>query len=181
MPEEIRPSEELLNAALESNEKFGIALRSTMKKIGISARDLSEGSGIPISTINKIIYEGRDLRLSTLRDIFRFIQSKERSPEGDLVIGIIAARASLDIFAKNKIFIKGKNIVIKEYPANSIEDAIISAIKAERDRVHGIVCAYIVASIIEKFVRVPIMTIKVDEASITDSISLLAEKIISKP
>lgn len=180
MPEESRPSEELLNAALESNEKFGMVLRSTMKKIGISAREISEGSGIPMSTINKIIYEGRDLRLSTLREILRFLQSKERSQEGDLVIGIIAARASLDVFAKNKITVKGKSIVIKEYPANSIEDAIISAIKAERDKVNGLICAYIVASIIEKFVRVPIMTIKVDEASITDSISLLAEKIISK-
>ena len=171
----IAPSiyEELISAAMESNEAFAVALKSAMKRMGITSKDLSNGSKIPISTINKIISQDRDLRLSTFRQILQYIKSLEKSNGGDLVVGIIASRPLLDIFSKHFINVKGKKVVIKEYPATSIEDAIIGAIKAEREKVNGIVCASIVASIIEKFVKVPIMAIKVDESNITDSIAVL--------
>jgi predicted transcriptional regulator len=172
--------EDFTNAVIFSDEPFAEALKAAMKRMGISAKDLSEGSGIPMSTINKIISQERDLRLSTFREILRFLRSHEPSSEGDMVIAIIATRQSLDSFSKHVISVKGKKIAIKEYPASSIEDAIISAIKAEREKVSGIVCASIVASIIEKFVRMPIMTIKVGESNITESIAVLVEKIMSK-
>ena len=57
---------------------------------------------------------------------------------------------------------------------------IITAIKAEREKVDGIVCASIVAQIIEKFVRVPIMAVIVEESNLLDSVFLLVNKILSK-
>ncbi|MEM4405836.1 MAG: helix-turn-helix domain-containing protein [Candidatus Methanomethylicaceae archaeon] len=170
--------DELINAALTSNEAFSSTLKSIMRRMGITAKDLSEGSGIPLSTINKILSECRDLRLSTLRDILRYLHSLE-TPPADIIIGVIAARPSLDAISKHQLLAKGKRVIIKEYPALTIEDAIISAIKAEREHVNGLVCASIVASIIEKFVRIPIATIKVEESNILDSVHLLVEKITS--
>jgi predicted transcriptional regulator len=69
--------------------------------------------------------------------------------------------------------------LIKEYPASNIEDAIISTIKAECDRVDGIICAPIIASIIEKFIKIPIVTIKIKEENIIEPVEKLIEKIIS--
>jgi predicted transcriptional regulator len=170
---------ELLSAAMKSNEAFIDKLRTTMRQMGITAKDLSAGSGVPLSTINKIISQGRDLRLSTLRDLLRYLHSLE-VPEADITIGVIAARPSLDKISKHQIMAKGKKVIIKEYPASSIEEVIINAIRAERERIDGIVCASIVAQVIEKFVRVPIMSLKVEESNLLDSVSLLADKILSK-
>lgn len=169
---------ELLSASMESTEAFINKLKISMRQLGITAKDLSIGSGLPLSTINKIISQERDLRLSTLRSIIKFLQSLE-VPEADITIGIIAARPSLDQISKHQIMAKGKKVVIREYPSSSIEDVIINAIRAERERVDGIVCASIVAHIIEKFVRIPIMAVMVEESSLMDSVSLLVDKIRS--
>jgi predicted transcriptional regulator len=170
---------ELLSAAMVSNEAFINKLKITMRQKMISSKDLSVGSGVPLSTINKIVSQGRDLRLSTLRDILQYLRSLG-VPEADVVIGVIAARPSLDKISKHQIMAKGKKIIIKEYPASSIEDVIINAIRAEREKVDGIVCASIVAHVIEKFVRVPIMTVMVEESNLLDSVSLLVDKISSR-
>ena len=170
---------ELLSAAMVSNETFINKLKITMRQMGISSRALSAGSGVPLSTINKIISRGRDLRLSTLRDILQYLRSLG-VPEADITIGVIAARPSLDKISKHQIMAKGKKVIIKEYPASSIEDVIINAIRAERAKVDGIVCASIVAQVIEKFVRVPIMAVMVEESNLLDSVSLLVDKIPSK-
>lgn len=171
---------ELIEPALVSNESFIKTLKLVMKRQGTAMKELSEGSGIPLSTLNKVVSQERDLRLSTLRDIVGFFQPKVNPKEGDLLIGFIASRYSLDKFSKHMIECNGKKIIIKEYPASDIEGAIIGAIKAEREAVDGLICASIVANIIEKFVRIPIMSIIVEESNIVDSISILAEKIMSK-
>lgn len=93
------------------------------------------------------------------------------------MIGIIATRPSLDNISKHQLMVKGKRIFLKEYPASSIEDVIMNGVKAERDRVNGLVCASIVANVIEKFVRVPIMTVKVEEPNVLDAVLLLVDKI----
>ena len=180
MFEESDICEELINSALTSNESFISTLKSAMRRQGVTMKDLSDGSGIPLSTLNKIISQERDLRLSTLRQIIQYFQPKASAKESDLVVGVIAARSSLDKFSKHIVEFNGRNVIIKEYPASDIEGAIISAIKAEREAVDGLICASIVASIIEKFVRMPIMTIKIEESNIVDSISVLIEKITSK-
>ncbi|MCS7097930.1 MAG: helix-turn-helix domain-containing protein [Candidatus Methanomethyliaceae archaeon] len=171
--------EELIDSLLISNEEFSSTLRSIMKRKNISLKELSQGCNIPISTLNKIISESRDLRISTLRAIINYFKSLE-SLSSDIVIGVIASRICLDTLSKHQIYVKDKKVLIKEYPVATIEDAIISAIRATRDGVHGIVCAPIVASIIEKFLKVPIVCIKVGEINVLESINLLVDKIISQ-
>lgn len=171
--------EELISAAMESNEKFAEMLKSIMKRKGITVRDLSAGSGVPLSTINKMLSEERDVRLSTFREVIRYLASQSMEPEGGITVGIIAARPALNALSKHQIPVKGKKVIIKEYPANNLEEAIICAIRAERDRVQGLVCASIVATTVEKFVRIPIVTIKVEESNIIESLNILVDKILS--
>ncbi|HRU81941.1 MAG TPA: hypothetical protein P5168_05270, partial [Candidatus Methanomethylicus sp.] len=54
----------LIKSALTSNESFIGSLKSIMRQQGVSMKDLSDGSGIPLSTLNKVISQERDLRLS---------------------------------------------------------------------------------------------------------------------
>lgn len=171
--------DELILAAMESNKKFAEVLKSVMKKKGISIRDLSAGSGVPVSTLNKMLSEERDVRLSTFREVIKYLTAQTTEDEGDIVIGIIAARPALNALSKHQLPVKGKKVVIKEYPANNLEDAIICAIKAEREKVQGLICASIVATTVEKFVRVPIVTIKIEESNIIESMNILVEKILS--
>lgn len=171
--------EALISAAMESNEKFAEMLKSVMKKKGITVRDLSAGSGIPVSTINKMLSEERDIRLSTFREVIRYIASQSMEVVGDITVGIIAARPALNALSKHQLPVKGKKVIIKEYPANNLEEAIICAIRAERERVQGLVCASIVATTVEKFVRIPIVTIKVEESNIIESLNILVDKILS--
>ncbi|RWX73852.1 MAG: hypothetical protein Metus_0631 [Candidatus Methanosuratincola subterraneus] len=171
--------EALISAAMESNEKFAEMLRSVMKRKGLTVRDLSAGSGVPISTLNKMLSEERDIRLSTFREVIKYLVAKSMEIEGDITVGIIAARPSLNALSKHQLPIRGKKVIVKEYPANNLEEAIICAIKAERDRVKGLVCASIVATTVEKFVRVPIVTIRVEESNIVESLNLLVDKILS--
>ncbi len=179
MQEEHDVCADLIASALTSNQAFIGSLKSIMRQRGLSMKDLSDGSGIPLSTLNKAISEERDLRLSTLRQIINYFRPKSNVRESDIVVGLIAARSSLDKFSKRNIEFNGRRVSVKEYPAPDIEGAIISAIRAERE-VDGIVCASIVASIIEKFVTLPIMAINIDESNIMASISTLIEKITSK-
>lgn len=169
----------LISAAMESNEKFAEMLKSIMKKKGITVRDLSVGSGVPVSTINKMLSEERDIRLSTFREVIKYLVSQSMDIEGDITVGIIAARPALNALSKHQLPVRGKKVIVKEYPANNLEEAIICAIRAERDRVQGLVCASIVATTVEKFVRIPIVTIKVEESNIIESLNLLVDKILS--
>jgi predicted transcriptional regulator len=168
--------QELLDAAMISNEVFVERFKLAMKQLGISNKTLSEGSGIPLSTINKVLCQKRDLRCSTLRAMMKFIKTNT-TIKADIVIGIIGTRSALDTLTKHQITVKGKKILIREYPSSSIEDVIINAIKAERERVNGLVCATIVANLIGKFIKVPIMSFKLDEENMLDSVALLVDKI----
>lgn len=169
----------LISAAMESNKKFAETLKSIMRSRGITIKDLSSGSGIPISTLNKILSEDRDIRLSTFREVIRFLAARKPESEGEIRVGVIAARPSLNAFSRHQFSIKGKKVMVREYPASSLEEAIIAAIRAERERVDGLICASIVATTIEKFVRIPIVTIRIEESNIIDSLNVLVEKILS--
>ncbi len=167
---------ELLDAAMISNEAFVERFKLAMKQLGISNKALSEGSGIPLSTINKILCQKRDLRCSTLRAMVKFIRVSTTA-KADIVIGIIGTRSALDTLTKHQITVKGKKILLREYPSSSIEDVIVNAIRAEREKVNGLICATIVANLIEKFVKVPIMSLRLNETNMLDSVVLLVDKI----
>jgi predicted transcriptional regulator len=66
-------------------------------------------------------------------------------------------------------------VVVREYAAYTMEDAIIAAVRAERDGASALVCAPIVSPTIEKILSIPVATIN-PTSSIIRAIELAARK-----
>ncbi len=88
---------------------------------------------------------------------------------------MIAARPVLDIITEKKLKVRDRLLTIREYAATSMEEAIIAAIKAERDGAKAVVCAPIVSPTIEKVIRIPVATI-MPRDSLFEAIEVAARK-----
>ena len=169
------PVDRLMRAALISDQEFERALNQIMKnEIRISVRELSEKSGIAQSSLYKILHGRRSPNLSTLRAVVHALRQFERSPEGEF-IGLIAARPVLDTVQERNADVDGRRIRVREYPVHTMEDAIVAAVRAEREGATAIVCAPIVSSIIEQLVHIPVATI-IPRESVQRAIELAARK-----
>ncbi|MDK2789684.1 MAG: hypothetical protein PWP15_191 [Methanothermococcus sp.] len=156
--------------------KFVEEFKKILLELDIPLKDFSEISGIPYSTIYKIVH-GKDFRVSTLKKIVETIKSFESNEDDIDKIAVIAARPSLNKIRTKKISIKGKEYLLKEYPANSLEECIIAAIYAEREDAKAIVCAPIVSSSIEKIVRVPVAVILPEKDAFMNALEIAVNKI----
>ncbi len=166
---------ELVDSILESDNAFRETLRRILKtELGMSIPEFSKASGVSQSTIYKIISEDREPNLRTLRQIIAAIRKIEGLQQ-EPFIAVIVARSVLNKIEEKKMKVNGKPMMIREYPANSMEDTIISAIKAERDGALAVVCAPIVSSTIEKILRIPVVTI-MPKDSIKVAIKIAAKK-----
>ncbi|ADG13543.1 transcriptional regulator, XRE family [Methanocaldococcus infernus ME] len=165
---------EKLLLSLSSLRSFSLELKRAMQEFNLSLKELSELSGIPYSTLHKII-KGRDFRVSTLIKIVNTFKKLETVEEP--FIAVIAARPVLNKITPRKLTINGEEFLIKEYPANTLEECIISAIKAEKEGAKGIVCAPIVSSTIEKVVSLPVAVVIPEEKAFLTALEILAKKI----
>ena len=68
---------------------------------------------------------------------------------------MIAFTAVLENLPKS-VDMDGLTVNIREYPVSTVEDAIIAAVRAERDGALAVVCAPIVAPTIEKILSIPV-------------------------
>jgi len=149
--------EEVLNSALDSDEKFRETLKRVLREYRLDMKEFSKISGVSESSLYKILSGHRaNPRLSTLRDILRSLRNLESPKEGEPFIALIASRSSLDALNTSHVTVGGLRIRIKGYGAASIEDAIVSALNAEQEGARAIVCGPVVATILEKIVRIPI-------------------------
>jgi predicted transcriptional regulator len=164
----------LIGAALESDDAFKAALREVHESLGITSQDLAKRAGISPSTLYKIANEGRSPSIEVLRKIVRAVRDVEGLRAGSFV-AIIAAGQVLDEVEERSIQIEQESVRVREYPATTVEDAIIAAIRAERDGAIAIVCAPIVSSTIEKIVDIPIARI-IPRGSVTEAVRLAAKK-----
>ncbi len=168
-------SDELIRAALESDEAFIKAFSRILKEeLRTSAAEFSESSGIPASTIYKLLSGHREPNIKTLRQIVSVLRKMEGTEKTEF-IAVIAARPVLDYITEKKLKVKGKLLTIREYSATSMEEAIIAAIRAERDGARAVVCAPIVSTTIEKVLRIPVATI-MPKDSLIEAIALAAKK-----
>jgi predicted transcriptional regulator len=164
----------LLRSAAESDEAFRLALREALAGFDITTKELAERAGISPSTLYKIANEERSPSLEVLRKILSAVRDLEGRREGNF-IALIAARHVLDEVVERSVSIEGKQLRTREYPATTVEDAIVASVRAERDGATAIVCAPIVSSTIEKVVDIPIATI-MPRDSVTEAIRLAARK-----
>lgn len=164
----------LLRAAEESDDSFRRTLREILDALDVTIKELAERAGVSSSTLYKIVNEERSPSLDILRKILSAVRELEGRKEGNF-IAVIAARHVLDEVVERSISIEGRQLRTREYPATTVEDAIVASVRAERDGATAIVCAPIVSSTIEKIVDVPIATI-MPRDSVTEAIMLAARK-----
>jgi len=164
----------LQSAAIISDDEFRQALHATLEELGWTAKELSKKAGISSSTIYKIMNEDRSPSLDILRKILRAVREAEGLRAGSF-IALIVTRRVLDEVVERSVRIGDESVRVREYPASTVEDAIVSAIRAERDGAVAVVCAPIVSPTIEKILDIPIATI-VPKDSVTEAIRLAAKK-----
>ena len=114
----------------------------------------------------------RDPRLSTVKKIVAVLE-----PGRDRFIAIIAARFLLDSLEVRETEVGGKKFLIRGYSANSLDECIIAAARAEKDGASGIVCAPILASIVEKIVDIPVGMLRPELSVVSEAITSVAKKI----
>lgn len=164
----------ILNSAMVSDERLKKSLKEVLESLGMTVQDLAKRSGVSPSTLYKIMNEDRSPSLEVMRKIVRAIAEVEGLKAGNF-IALIAARHVLNEIVERPVQIGSRAVRIREYPASTIEDAIVTAIRAERDGAVAIVCAPIVSATIERVVDIPIATI-MPRDSVTEAIKLAVRK-----
>ena len=147
--------DDLITGMLREEGGFQSAFRSILEdELKMTLNEFSQASGIPLSTLYKVLGGDREPNLRTVRQIVKAIRLIE-IPEDSRFIAIIAASTALENVPCS-ITVRGNTIRVREYPAATLEDAIIAAVRAERDGAIGLVCAPIVAPTVEKILSIPV-------------------------
>jgi predicted transcriptional regulator len=167
-------AERLMRAAFVSDEKLRDSLKEVLSELGLSAREFSKISAIPQSTLYKIMSGHREPNITTLRQIVKTIREIEGADTG--FIAVIAARPVLDEIKEKRMKIGDRLLVLREYSATNIEEAIVAAVRAERDGAAALVCAPIVSPTVEKLLSIPVATI-IPKDSLVRAIEVAARKI----
>jgi predicted transcriptional regulator len=151
---------------------FTTALNEELERKNMSVRELSDLTGIPVSTLYKVTLGERDPRLSTIKKIVSVLE-----PGHNRFIAVIAAKFLLESIEIREIVIHEKPFSIRGYSANSLEECIVAAARAEKEGAFGIICAPILASIVEKIVDVPVVMLRPDLSVMNEAIHAVAKRI----
>lgn len=153
-------------------QDFKAALEEALDRKQMSLKELADLAGIPVATIYKITSGERDPRLSTVTAIVHALEPYDQD-----IIAIIGAKFLLDDIATRIADLDGKKFRIKGYPAHTMEDCIVAAVRAEKEGASGIICAPILAALIERIVDIPVVLLKPDIASYEEAIKSLTRQI----
>jgi predicted transcriptional regulator len=164
----------LQKAAMESDARLKETLHEVLESLGWTIQELSKRTDVSPSALYKILNEERSPSLDVLRKILRAVREAEGLTAGNF-IALIVTRRVLDEVVERSVRIGDESVKIREYPAATVEDAIVSAIRAERDGAVAVVCAPIVSPTIERILDIPIATI-VPKDSVNEAIKLAARK-----
>jgi predicted transcriptional regulator len=151
---------------------FRTALEEELARRNMTIKELADQAGIPVATLYKLTSGEGDVRLSTVKKIVQVIE-----PKIPAFIAVIAAKFLLDEIEGQETTIRGKSYHLRGYTANSIEECIIAAVTAEKDGAAGIICAPILASMIEKIVDVPVAIMKPKAATVMHATDVIPRRI----
>ena len=171
-------ADDVLRAAVSSSEEFVRAIKTFLAERNLSAKEFCDRTGIPKNTFYKILSGQRsDFMLSNLKKLIESMREIEEA-ERPHAIGVITARGALDVLPRT-IRIEGwdEPLYVREYPAVTIEEEIIQGIRAEREKVKGIICGPIAATTLEKVVRIPVIALQFEEGALMRAIEKLSKKI----
>lgn len=153
-------------------QDFKDALEEALDRKQMSLKELAELSQLPVATIYKITSGERDPRLSTVRAIVQALEPYDQD-----MIAIIAAKFLLDAIGNQTMDLDGKKFRIKGYTAHTMEDCIVAAVKAEKEGAAGIICAPILATLIERIVDIPVVIVKPDLATFEEAITVMSRQL----
>ncbi len=152
--------------------EFAAALQEELARQDMSIRDLADRAGIPAATLYKLTSGRADPRLSTVRRIVDVLEPREKS-----FIAVIAARFLLDEIDNRDLPIGDRKYRIRGYPADSLEEGITAAARADKEGALGIVCAPILAPIVEKIVDCPVAIMKPQQQTLIEAIETIAKRV----
>jgi predicted transcriptional regulator len=144
---------------------FQTALAEELARRDMTIRELSNQTGIPLPTLYKCSSGERDPRLSTVR---RIVEALE--PRQGRSVAVVAARFLLDEVAGLTVEVRGRPYPVRGYAANSLEECIVAAVRAEKEGAAAIICAPVLASIVERIVDVPVVILKPKAETVTEAI-----------
>ncbi|MGI5965064.1 MAG: transcriptional regulator [Candidatus Methanomethylophilaceae archaeon] len=163
--------DDLIAGMLREEGGFQKALRFILdEELDMNLSEFCAASGLSPSTMYKILEEKREPNIRTVREIVRAVRNLSGSA-GEQFIAVIASNVSMDSLPESAV-VSGRVFPLKEYPVNTIEDAIIAAVRAERDGAIAVICAPIVAPTVEKILKIPVSRI-LPSASIVRAIDRL--------
>ncbi len=146
---------DLISGMLREEGGFQKALRGILEdELNMSLNEFCQVSGISQSTMYKILEDKREPNLRTVRQVVKSLKII-MEPEGSHFIAVIANTMVVENLPKT-LDLDGLTVTIREYPVSTVEDAIIAAVRAERDGALGVVCAPIVAPTVEKILTIPV-------------------------
>ncbi|MBE6527097.1 MAG: transcriptional regulator [Thermoplasmata archaeon] len=152
--------DDLVHAMLRDEGAFQRALRNILDdELHISLNEFCRMSGISQSTMYKILEEQREPNLRTVRQIYKALRAQYLKDEMKFV-AVIAAPMFMSGLPRTLDTVVSGSVDVKEYTVSNVEDAILAAVRAERDGALAIICAPIVAETIIKIARIPVYTVK---------------------
>ena len=166
---------DLISGMLREEGGFQKAFRSILEdELNMSLNEFCQISGVSQSTMYKIMEEKMEPNLRTVRQVIKSLKII-MEPEESHFIAVVASNMVVENLPKT-IDLDGLTVSIREYPVSTVEDAIIAAVRAERDGALGVVCAPIVAPTIEKILAIPVSR-AIPYASILKAIDRLKDLI----
>lgn len=151
---------------------FAAALQEELARQEMSIRELADRAGIPAATLYKLTSGRADPRLSTVRRIVAVLEPREKS-----FIAVIAARFLLNDLDNRDIPVGDRKYRVRGYSADSLEECIIAAARADKEGALGIICAPILAPIVERIVDCPVAIIKPHQQTIIEAVETVAKRI----
>ncbi|MDR0791336.1 MAG: helix-turn-helix domain-containing protein [Methanomassiliicoccaceae archaeon] len=166
---------ELISGMLREEGGFQKALRNILaNELDMTINEFCLATGISQSTMYKILEEKREPNLRTIRAIVKAVRYLSAKPD-ERFIAIIASHQVLQTIS-NTVKVGNRDIQLREYPVATMEDAIISAVMAERDGALAVVCAPIIAPTIERILTIPVAPV-IPTTSIFEAIEKIRKDI----
>lgn len=149
--------EDLISSMLREEGGFQKSFRNILnEELEMSLSEFCQISGISQSTMYKILEEKREPNLRTVRQIIKVLKSLYAVEQN--FVAIIASPRFMEGMPKTTN-VQGRDIAVREYAIGTVEDAIIAAVRAERDGAVAIICAPIIAPTVEKIISIPVSPI----------------------
>ena len=163
--------DDLVAGMIREEGGFQKALRNVLENdLHMTINEFCKSTGISQSTMYKIVEEKREPNLRTARMIIRSVRILSNSFSENF-IAVIASHQVLQTLEHDSE-VDGQLVRLREYPVSTVEDAIIAAVRAERDGALGVVCAPIVTPTIERIITIPVSPV-MPTASISTAVERL--------